>query len=72
MDSETVEYDGDSEGSPIREQQITAKVRSELLNGLTIGNAVTVNEGDYAGAYVVVDRLREDDGAFTLLYLGDP
>ena len=56
----------------VRVPSRTALVRTSVLSGFKIEDAVEVLEGPYAGSFVAYDVEALDDGAFTLIDLGRP
>lgn len=70
-DSPTTEVQGIATEVDFHEPAPTLLVRTEDLNGLKAEEGITVLEGPIAAAYIVLELLAEDDGAFTRIGLGD-
>lgn len=70
VEAPSAELSGQATALDIRIPDLTAMVRTEVTPDVRVEDELDVIDGPYCGEYVVTDRVREDDGAYTRLGLG--
>lgn len=70
VEAPSAELAGQASELEFRIPDLSALVRTEETLGVRVEDELDVLDGPYCGEYVVTDRVREDDGAFTALALG--